>query len=82
MVEQLGQEDNPMWPKAEDMVQLPAVDMAGPEDEIVRNIHQQMTTLGFLQLKNVAGFDEAALLADIKEFHQMPDSEKSKLYTK
>ena len=41
-----------------------------------------MTTLGFLQLKNVQGFDEASLLADIKEFHSMPDTEKRKLYTK
>ena len=39
-----------------------------------------MTTVGFLQLKNVEGFDEARLLADIKEFHSMPDSEKRKIY--
>ena len=41
-----------------------------------------MTTLGFLQLKNVEGFDEASLLNDIKEFHMMPDEVKHKLKTR
>ena len=41
-----------------------------------------MTTLGFLQLKNIPGFDETRLLADIKEFHQLPDEVKSSLYVR
>ena len=32
-------------------------------------------------MKNIEGFDEAALLRDIKEFHSMPETEKRKLYT-
>ena len=41
-----------------------------------------MTTRGFLQLKNIPGFDETRLLADIKEFHQLPDEVKSSLYVR
>ena len=29
-----------MWPREEDMIQLPAVDMTGPEEDIVRGIHE------------------------------------------
>ena len=61
------------------MVELPAVDLQGPEDEIVSQIYQQMTTLGFLQLKNIEGFDEDRLLADIKEFHSLPQEVKQSL---
>lgn len=69
-------------PKEEEMVSLPAVDLSDTEENIVRGMYDQMTTLGFLQLKNVEGFDETKLLQDIKQFHSMPDTEKRKLYTK
>ena len=69
-------------PREEDMVSLPAVDLKDSEENIVQQIYEQMTTLGFLQLKNVEGFDEASLLNDIKEFHTMPDEVKHKLKTR
>lgn len=64
------------------MVRLPAIDMTDTEENIVAQIYEQMTTLGFLQLKNIDGFNEQELLLDIKEFHSMPDSEKKKLQMK
>mmetsp|Transcript_35487 Transcript_35487/g.43446 ORF Transcript_35487/g.43446 Transcript_35487/m.43446 type:complete len:135 (+) Transcript_35487:19-423(+) len=73
---------SPHYPTEEEMVELPAVDMQGPEDVIVAQIYEQMTTLGFLQLKNIEGFDEEPLLADIKEFHSLPDSVKNTLLLK
>ena len=38
-----------------------------------------MSTLGIVYLKNVDGFDEAGLLNDIREFHDMPDEVKHTL---
>ena len=69
-------------PREEDMIELPAIDMNDTEENLVAKIWEQMTTLGFIQLKNIEGFDEQALLADIKAFHAMPESEKRKLYTR
>ena len=69
-------------PSEDELYELPAIDMKdGDESNLVRQIYEQMTTIGFLQLKNVEGFDESRLLADIVEFHGMPESEKRKLYT-
>ena len=73
---------NAQYPKESEMIELPAVDLQGPEDEIVAQIYQQMTTLGFLQLKNIDDFDESRLLTDIKEFHQLPDEVKRTIYVK
>ena len=67
-------------PREDELVELPAIDMNDSDENIAAQMHQMMTTVGFLQLKNIEGFDEARLLADIKEFHSMPDSEKRKLY--
>lgn len=40
---------------------------------------KQLTTVGFLHLKNVEGFDEDEHLARVQEFHSIPDSEKESL---
>ena len=37
---------------------------------------KMLTEVGFLHLKNVPGFDEDNLLADIKEFFSIPDKIK------
>ena len=57
MVESL-QETNPLMPREDELVELPAIDLADTEANIVNGIYQQMTTIGFLQLKNIQGFDE------------------------
>ena len=74
--------ENPLMPTEAEMLELPAINMNDKEEKIVKAIYEQMTTLGFLQLKNIKGFDEEALLRDIKAFHTMPESEKKHLYTK
>jgi len=38
-----------------------------------------MTTVGFLHLKNVPGFDEDEHFAKVQEFHAIPESEKHHL---
>ena len=68
-------------PSEEEMVRLPAIDLCDPEEVIVSQVIEMMTTVGFLQLKNIEGYDESRLLADIKEFHNIPEEEKKKLYT-
>jgi isopenicillin N synthase-like dioxygenase len=54
--------------------------MSQSDDEIVPQLMQMITGLGFLHLKNVEGFDEDDLLKDMKEFHSMADDAKSLLY--
>ena len=39
---------NPHYPTEDEMIELPAVDMQGPEDEVAQQIYEQMTNLGFL----------------------------------
>ena len=70
------------YPFEAEMVELPAIDMCASEDLIVAQVFQQMTTVGFLQLKNIEGFDEVQLLADIKEFFALPEIEKRKLFVR
>ena len=74
--------ENPLMPSEAEMVELPAIDMQDSEESIVQQVYQMMTTTGFLHLKNIDGFDEDSLLADVKRFHDMPDTEKRKLYTR
>ena len=59
-----------------DLVTLPAIDMNDPEDKIVPAIMKMLTEVGFLHLRNVSGFSEERLLADVKEFHRLPDKVK------
>ena len=55
-----------------DLVELPAIDMSAPEKVIIPQLIKMLTEVGFLQLKNVPGFDEDVLLKDTKEWHSMP----------
>ena len=55
--------------KEKDLVSLPAIDMNDPESKIIPQIMKMLTEVGFLHLRNVPGFDEDKLLADIKKFH-------------
>ena len=55
---QQSQAANPLMPREDEMVELPAIDLTDTEENIVKGIYLQMTTIGFLQLKNIAGFDD------------------------
>ena len=46
--------------------------MQSPEKEIILKLIEMMTTVGFLYLKNVKGFEEDELLRDTKAFHSIP----------
>mmetsp|Transcript_73200 Transcript_73200/g.191890 ORF Transcript_73200/g.191890 Transcript_73200/m.191890 type:complete len:362 (+) Transcript_73200:58-1143(+) len=68
-------------PAAEPELCLPAVDLSAPESQIVREIHEQLTTIGFLHLKNIPSFpnpehpeellafDDSELLMALQVFH-------------
>ena len=40
-----------------DYLELEAIDMKQPEDNIIKEFIAQMETLGFVYIKNVDGFD-------------------------
>ena len=46
--------------------------MSEPKQKLIPKLIKMLTEVGFLQLKNVPGFDEDILLRDTKEFHSMP----------
>lgn len=71
-----------LMPNESELTSLPAIDMQGDEAEIVAQIMHQCENLGFFHLKNVEGFDEAELLRDLKQFHDLPDSVKHSLKLK
>ena len=61
------------------MVELPAIDMQAEEHVIVEQIMKMLTTVGFLHVMNVKGFDEDFHFEACKAFHQIPEEEKHKL---
>ena len=65
-----------------DLVDLPAIDMQAPEKEIIPKIIEMMSTVGFLHLKNVPGFEEDELLKDAKAFHSIPQELKKQAWPK
>ena len=65
--------------KEEDLVDLEAIDMSLPEEEIIHKIMDNMKTVGFLLLKNVPNFDEGELFRAVKGFyHDIPEEERQK----
>ena len=80
MVEQEQTEDQTAGKMAgldqSEMVELPAVDMSLPDEEIIPQLMEMMSGLGFLHLKNVEGFDEDELLQDVIDFHAVDDNSK------
>lgn len=74
---------NQLFPDQSQLVELPAIDMSEPDEQIIVNqIMVMSSTLGFFHLKNVPGFDEQELLRDMKEFHALPDEVKHTLKQK
>ena len=64
------------------MVELPAIDLKADESLIVEFLMQMITTLGFLHLTNIDGFDEDQHLEACIAFHNIPAEEKRKLMWK
>ena len=63
-----------------EMVELTAIDMSLPEEEIVPQFMHSLNTAGFVLLKNVQEFDEASLFKAVKAFYtDVPASERRKL---
>jgi isopenicillin N synthase-like dioxygenase len=61
------------------MVELHAIDMSAPEDEIISQIKTGITEIGFFALKNVPGYDEEAHFEAVKAFYEIPRNELDKL---
>lgn len=64
----------------EDHLDLHAVDMQGPHDDITAQLMHQMTNLGFLALANIPGYDEEALFRHQKWFFALSPEAKQALY--
>jgi isopenicillin N synthase-like dioxygenase len=54
--------------------------MEAPESEVIPQVIEMFSTIGFLHIRNVKGHDEDELLEACKAFHAIPESEKKKLY--
>jgi hypothetical protein len=53
-------------------LELPALDMEAPESEIIPQIIEMFSTIGFLLIRNIPGHDEDELLKACKAFHAIP----------
>lgn len=63
-----------------DMSELVAIDMANTsKQEIVDQLKEQSSTVGFFLIKNVAGYDEQAYFDAVKKFYAMPYELKKKM---
>ena len=56
--------------------------MSAPEEEIIPKMIEMCSTVGFLYLKNIEGFDEEKLLKDTKAFHSIPQEIKKQAWPK
>jgi isopenicillin N synthase-like dioxygenase len=54
--------------------------MQAPRESITKDIMAQMTTLGFLLLSNVSGYNEEELFKWQQWFFRLPKEVKSQLY--
>jgi isopenicillin N synthase-like dioxygenase len=62
--------------------ELESIDMNLSEEEIIEKLMNQLTSIGFIYIKNVEGFDEEEMLSACKAFHGIPEKEKKKLLWK
>ena len=60
-------------------LELETIDMMLPENEIIDKLMKQLTTIGFMYIKNVCEFDEDEMLDKCKAFHSIPENIKAKL---
>ena len=56
----------------EELVELDAIDMTAPEEEIIEKVKEGVTNIGFFALKNVEGYDEEEHFKAVKAFYDMP----------
>jgi len=66
-------------------LELKAVDFSkesdtNPADTIISELFTQFSTVGFLKLKNLEGFDEDRFLGACQAFHDLPVERKHKLF--
>jgi len=65
----------------ENMKRLHAIDLGRTDDAAIRDeLMLQLSTVGFLVLTNVPGYDESRFLAANKALHALPDATKRALY--
>ena len=63
----------------QNMVSLVAIDLLQPDCDIISQMMEQFTTVGFAYIKNFQGWDEQEHFNLVKAFHDMPGEEKEKL---
>ena len=65
-----------------ELYSLAAIDLESPEEEIIHQMMEQFTTVGFAYIRNVKGWDEQEHFRLIKALHDLPETEKNKLKMK
>ena len=61
-------------------LELIIIDMEDKKENIVEQVKDALTNIGFLVIKNIKGFDEDSWLCIIKKLHSLPQSIKDKMY--
>lgn len=61
---------------------LVACDMSKSRNFIKKVIFEQLTTVGFMLLSNIPGYDEAKYFKTVQAFHEIPDHLKKALEIK
>ena len=51
-----------------EMIELEAIDMTAPEEEIIPKLMHNLRNVGFLTLTNVAGYDEGEHFEAVRAF--------------
>ena len=63
-----------------DMVELEAIDMSLPEEQIIQKLMQNLNSVGFFAMTNVEDYDEGELYNAVTAFYRdIPAEERSKL---
>ena len=69
--------------RPENVIEIEAIDMSLPEQEIIPKLMSTLNTVGFFGLKNVEGFNQEELLEAVKAFYNdIPEQEHQKLIQK
>ena len=66
--------------KPRDLVSLEAIDMSASEEEIIAQLMNNLTKVGFLTLKNIEGYDEAEHFRAVYAFYNdVPQEERARM---
>mmetsp|Transcript_87409 Transcript_87409/g.209118 ORF Transcript_87409/g.209118 Transcript_87409/m.209118 type:complete len:378 (+) Transcript_87409:27-1160(+) len=78
--QEMGHQEKAVWNEEGELLNLHVIDLGRDDDQVRRELMQQLSSIGFLVLTNVAGYDEAAYMDACQALHALPEQEKRALY--